>query len=51
MEIDLPGFKGESGSSIRGKNRISKTVNNHVRNLVFMCAFTACEHYKSCKEI
>ena len=41
----------ESGSSIRGKSRISKTGNNHIRNLLFMCAFTACEHNKSCSEI
>jgi transposase len=41
----------ESGSSIRGRSRISKTGNNHVRNLLFMCAFTACVHNKSCKEI
>ena len=41
----------ESGSSVRGKSRISKTGNNHVRNLLFMCAFTACEHNKSCREI
>jgi len=41
----------ESGSSVRGKSRISKTGNNHVRNLLFMCAFTACVHNKSCREI
>jgi transposase len=41
----------ESGSSIRGRSRISKTGNNHVRNLLFMCAFTACVHNKSCREI
>jgi len=41
----------ESGSSVRGKSRISKTGNTHVRNLLFMCAFTACEHNKSCSEI
>jgi len=41
----------ESGSSVRGKSRISKTGNNHVRNLLFMCAFTACERNKSCREI
>ena len=41
----------ESGSSIRGKSRISKTGNNHIRNLLFMCSFTACEHNKSCREI
>jgi transposase len=41
----------ESGSSIRGRSRISKTGNNHIRNLLFMCSFTACEHNKSCKDI
>ena len=41
----------ESGSSIRGKSRISKAGDNHVRKLLFMCAFTACEHNKSCREI
>lgn len=41
----------ESGSSVRGKSRISKTGNTHVRNLLFMCAFTACKHNKSCSEI
>ena len=41
----------ESGSSFRGKSRISKTGNNQIRNLLFMCAFTACEHNKSCREI
>jgi transposase len=41
----------ESGSSIRGRSRISKTGNNHIRNLLFMCSFTACEHNKSCREI
>ena len=41
----------ESGSSVRGRSRISKTGNNHIRNLLFMCSFTACEHNKSCREI
>ena len=41
----------ESGSSIRGRSRISKSGNNHIRNLLFMCSFTACEHNKSCREI
>ena len=41
----------ESGSSVRGKSRISKTGNNHIRNLLFMCSFTACIHNKSCSEI
>jgi len=41
----------ESGSSVRGKSRISKTGDNQVRKLLFMCAFTACEHNKACREI
>lgn len=41
----------ESGTSVRGRSRISKTGNNHVRNLLFMCSFTACEHNKACREI
>lgn len=41
----------QSGSSIRGSSRISKTGNNHIRNLLFMCSFTACEHNKSCRDI
>ncbi|MEN8250689.1 MAG: IS110 family transposase [Bacteroidota bacterium] len=41
----------ESGSSVRGKSRISKTGNNLIRNLLFMCSFTACKHNKSCREI
>jgi transposase len=41
----------ESGSSVRGRSSISKTGNILIRNLLFMCSFTACEHNKSCKEI
>ncbi|RLD93706.1 MAG: IS110 family transposase [Bacteroidetes bacterium] len=41
----------ESGSSVRGKSRISKTGDNLIRNLLFMCLFTACKHNKSCREI
>ena len=41
----------ESGSSIRGKSRISKKGNQNVRNLLFMCAFTACLYNKPCREI
>ncbi len=41
----------ESGSSIRRRSRISNTGNNHIRNLLFMCSFTACKHNKSCREI
>jgi len=41
----------QSGSSVRGKPRISKMGNAMLRNLLFMCSFTACEHNKACKDI
>ena len=41
----------ESGNSVRGKSRISKVGNSKLRNLLFMCSFTACKHNKACKEI
>lgn len=37
-----------SGSSIRGKSRISKAGDKDVRNLLFMCSFTAYKHNKAC---
>lgn len=33
----------ESGKSVRGKSRISKVVNSKLRNLLFICSFTACK--------
>ena len=39
-----------SGKSVRGKSRISKTGNSVMRNLLFMCSFTACERNKACRE-
>jgi transposase len=41
----------ESGSSVRGKSRISKMGNSKLRNLLFMCSFTACKHNKACRQI
>jgi len=41
----------ESGSSVRGRSRISKMGNKKLRNLLFMCSFSACKHNKACKEI
>jgi transposase len=41
----------ESGSSVRGKSRISKVGNKKLRNLLFLCAFNACKHNKGCREI
>ncbi len=41
----------ESGSSVRGRSRISKVGNKKLRNLLFMCAFSACKYNKSCSAI
>jgi transposase len=40
-----------SGKSVRGQSRISKTGNSVIRNLLFMCSFTACERNKACHEL
>lgn len=40
-----------SGSSIRGKTRISKTGNSIVRNHLFLCSFTASIHNPQCKAL
>ena len=39
----------ESGSSVRG--RISKVGNRKMRNLLFLCSFTACKHNKGCRDV
>ena len=41
----------ESGSSVRGRSRISKVGNRKLRNLLFLCSFNACKHNKACKDI
>lgn len=41
----------ESGSSVRGRSRISKVGNRKLRNLLFLCAFSACKQNKACKEV
>ncbi len=40
-----------SGSSVRGKSRISKMGNQKMRNLLFLCSFSACKYNKGCKAI
>lgn len=40
-----------SGSSVRGRSRISKVGNKKLRNLLFLCSFSACKHNKACKEV
>lgn len=41
----------ESGSSVRGRSRISKVGNRKLRNLLFLCSFNACKHNSACKAI
>ena len=41
----------QSGSSVRGRSSISKVGNRKLRNLLFLCSFSACKHNKSCREI
>ena len=41
----------ESGSSVRGRSRISKMGNKKMRNLLFLCSFSACKYNKGCREI
>jgi len=41
----------QSGSSVRGKSRISKIGNPRLRNLLFMCSFNACKYNKACKAL
>lgn len=41
----------ESGSSVRGRSRISKMGNPKLRNLLFMCSFNACKYNKACKAL
>ena len=41
----------ESGSSVRGRSRISKVGNRKLRNLLFMCSMSAYKQNKSCRSI
>lgn len=41
----------QSGSSVRGKSRISKVGNRKLRRLLFLSAFSACRYNKACKAI
>ncbi len=41
----------QSGSSVKGRPRISKMGNKKLRNLLFMCSFTACKNNKACKAL
>ncbi len=41
----------ESGSSVRGRSRISKVGNRKLRNMVFLAALSACTYNKACKAL
>lgn len=41
----------KSGSSVNGRPRISKMGNQKLRNLLFLCSFTASVHNKACKAV
>lgn len=41
----------QSGTSINGRSRISKMGNIKLRNLLFMCSFTACNNNKASKAL
>lgn len=41
----------QSGSSVKGRPRISKMGNPKLRNLLFMCSFNACKHNRACKAL
>ena len=41
----------ESGSSVKGRARISKIGNGRLRNLLFLCAFNASKHNKACRQL
>ena len=41
----------QSGSSVKGRPRISKIGNQKLRNLLFMCSLNACKCNKACREL
>jgi len=41
----------QSGSSVKSRPRISKMGNQKLRNLLFMCSFTACKYNKACRDL
>lgn len=49
--VGLAPNERSSGSSIRGKTRISKTGDGLLRNHLFMCSFTASIHNPQCKAL
>jgi len=44
-------FIRKSGTSVNKKSKISKIGNKKLRNLLFLCSFSACKYNKSCKAL
>ena len=40
-----------SGTSVKGRSRISKRGNPYIRNQLFMCSFTACQCNAQCRSL
>lgn len=40
-----------SGTSVKGKARISKVGNKKLRNMLFLCSFNACKYNAACKRL
>jgi transposase len=40
-----------SGSSVRGRKRICKMGNGHLRSVLYMCSLSAIKHSGACKDI
>lgn len=49
--VGLAPNERSSGTSIRGKSRISKAGDGLLRNHLFMCSFTASVHNRQCKAL
>ena len=49
--IGLSPSEYSSGSTVRGRNSITKRGNSKIRSLLFNCARNAIQHNKSCKEL
>ena len=41
----------ESGTSVKGRGKISKRGSSYARKILFMCSFSACKHNKQCADL
>jgi len=49
--VGLTPVERRSGTSVRGRSRISKQGNGKLRNLLFLCSFNACKSNSACKSL